>query len=240
MFIHGSVHADPHPGNVLVCRHPKHPHLPAVVLLDHGLYSDISPGFRLLYARLWKALITADTEALKECAKQCGAGELYGLFAAMLTRKPWVEVGPGKLRQIQGHQPIEKEQLQQWAQQYGVELQQLLARIPKSMILLLKTNECLRHIESCLGADYSSVSIMARYCQTAINEERTREVGGWRATYDNTVETAAMELRVTAFTVLMALTMVDAAAPHLYGVVAAPLAVSHDPDADAEDQPTEP
>ena len=137
IFRFGVVHADPHPGNVMVCRDPLHPAHPALILLDHGLYTELTPDSRLLYARLWKALITADTEAIKLYARQCGAGELYGLFAAMLTRRPWTEVGRGRL---QGSAPIEREQLQEWAAMYGLELQAMLARIPKWMILLLKVS----------------------------------------------------------------------------------------------------
>ena len=248
MFVHGFVHADPHPGNVFISRHPSHPSMPALVLLDHGLYSEIDPQFRLLYARLWKALITADTEAVKRYARECGAGELYaphsltthhtpthtctcccachvhsltrrscpllacvcvlsyGLFAAMLTRRPWQETGRPRLQQINaGQPPVEREQLQEWATQYGLELQGLLARVPKSMILLLKTNECLRHIDSCLGSDYASITVMARYCQRAINEARTREVGGWTAAWENGLESTAMELRIAVFHALMSL-----------------------------------
>ena len=205
MFEYGWVHADPHPGNVLVCRHPTHPAHPALVLLDHGLYSELTPSFRLLYAKLWRALITADTDAVKHYAQQCGAGELYGLFAAVLTRKPWSEVGRGRLVEIQGNGSIQKEQLQEWAQMYGVEIQGLLSRIPKDMILLLKTNECLRHIESILGSDYSSVAIMARCCQQAINRARYDADPTWHTALTNAQETAGMEARVFVFEALMAL-----------------------------------
>lgn len=205
MFVHGFVHADPHPGNVLVTRHPTHPSHPALVLLDHGLYSELSPSFRLLYAKLWRALITADTDAVKQYAQQCGAGELYGLFAAMLTRKPWSEVGRGRLVEVQGNGSVQREQLQEWAAMYGLEIQGLLSRISKDMILLLKTNECLRHIETLLGADYSSVAIMARCCQHAINRSRYTESPDWRTALLNVRESAGMEVRVLVFEGLMAL-----------------------------------
>jgi len=36
IFIHGFVHSDPHPGNILVKKAPKGVD---IVLLDHGLYA---------------------------------------------------------------------------------------------------------------------------------------------------------------------------------------------------------
>ena len=59
------VHADPHPGNVLVRPHPNHPNRPQIVrcypspllrandllqiLIDHGLYIPLSDTFRQEY-----------------------------------------------------------------------------------------------------------------------------------------------------------------------------------------------
>lgn len=38
IFITGHIHADAHPGNILVRPHPDKAGKPQVVLIDHGLY----------------------------------------------------------------------------------------------------------------------------------------------------------------------------------------------------------
>jgi hypothetical protein len=63
-----------------------------LVLLDHGLYRVIDDDFRLRYAQLWRALVFADAEGIKEHATAMNAGDLYALFAAMLTQRPWEQV----------------------------------------------------------------------------------------------------------------------------------------------------
>lgn len=60
-----------------------------VVLLDHGLYRTIDDAFRARYAALWRALVFGDAAGIKEHAGAMNAGELYPLFAAMLTQRPW-------------------------------------------------------------------------------------------------------------------------------------------------------
>ncbi|KAI0040611.1 ABC1-domain-containing protein [Auriscalpium vulgare] len=57
IFRWGWVHCDPHPGNIFVRRHPRHPSRPQLVLLDHGLYVKLSPDFQRQYAELWKGLL---------------------------------------------------------------------------------------------------------------------------------------------------------------------------------------
>lgn len=56
---HGILHADPHPGNVLVQPGPR------LVLLDHGLSSVISPGLRCALAGMVLALAAGYLEALQ-------------------------------------------------------------------------------------------------------------------------------------------------------------------------------
>ena len=46
IFKHGFVHCDAHPGNILIRQHPRgyDPKLHyQIVLLDHGLYRNLSP-----------------------------------------------------------------------------------------------------------------------------------------------------------------------------------------------------
>jgi aarF domain-containing kinase len=38
IFVHGSVHCDAHPGNIMVRENPKEKGKPQIVLLDHGFY----------------------------------------------------------------------------------------------------------------------------------------------------------------------------------------------------------
>ena len=57
------MHCDPHGANVLVRRHPhggKRSRRPQLVLLDHGLYRELTEQFRVDYCRLWKAMIFKD------------------------------------------------------------------------------------------------------------------------------------------------------------------------------------
>ncbi len=63
-----------------------------LVLLDHGLYKEIDDTFRSEYAHLWRSLIFADPEGIKRHSEAMNAGELYPLFAAMLTQRPWDQV----------------------------------------------------------------------------------------------------------------------------------------------------
>lgn len=66
---------------------------PQLILLDHGLYKELDFPTRTNYAALWKALIFADANAIKEYSAKLGAGEdLYALFAGVLTMRPWNRV----------------------------------------------------------------------------------------------------------------------------------------------------
>jgi hypothetical protein len=72
VFLSGFVHADPHPANVLLRKHPNKPGKPQLVLVDHGLYKEIDDDFRILYAHLYKSLLMADLPKIKCTCEKLG------------------------------------------------------------------------------------------------------------------------------------------------------------------------
>lgn len=70
----------------------------------------------------------------------------------------------------------ERAKLQAWAVQYADDVQRILAKIPRELLLLLKTNDCLRAVDTQLGTPVNSFVIMAGFCTRAINQDRI-EVG---------------------------------------------------------------
>ncbi|XP_013928816.1 PREDICTED: uncharacterized aarF domain-containing protein kinase 1 [Thamnophis sirtalis] len=167
IFVNGFVHCDPHPGNVLVRKCPatgkSH-----IILLDHGLYQVLTDSFRLDYCRLWQALIKADIKQIKKYSQDLGAGDLYPLFACMLTARSWESVNKGIDRlPVTSNEDVE---IRTNAATYLPQITKLLSNVPRQMLLLLKTNDLLRGIESALQtrANASSFLNMSRCCIRAV------------------------------------------------------------------------
>ncbi|KAM9341177.1 aarF domain-containing protein kinase 1 [Symphorus nematophorus] len=167
IFVHGFVHCDPHPGNVLVRKCPRSKKT-EIVLLDHGLYQVLQPDFRLDYCRLWQALIKGDMPGVERYSRRLGAGELYPLFACVLTARSWTAVNAGISSVPVTHS--EDVEIRTNAALYLPQISELLNRVPRQMLLLLKTNDLLRGIETTLQTRASSSSFinMSRCCIRAM------------------------------------------------------------------------
>jgi ubiquinone biosynthesis protein len=66
MLRHGILHADPHPGNLLVQPGPR------LVLLDHGLNGALSPALGRALASMVRALMAGDADAVRATLAQVG------------------------------------------------------------------------------------------------------------------------------------------------------------------------
>ncbi|XP_068821413.1 aarF domain-containing protein kinase 1 isoform X2 [Capricornis sumatraensis] len=178
IFVNGFVHCDPHPGNVLVRKRPDTGKV-EIVLLDHGLYQALTEEFRLDYCRLWQALIWTDMQGVRKYGQRLGAGDLYPLFACMLTARSWDAVNRGI-----GQTPVtatEDSEIRNHAANYLPQISQLLNRVPRQLLLIFKTNDLLRGIEAALGtrASASSFLNMSRCCIKALaahKKQKTRSL----------------------------------------------------------------
>eukprot|EP01137_Pigoraptor_chileana_P030580 Opistho-2@17257 len=172
IYLHGFVHCDPHPGNVLVQPPRGAFDGPKIILLDHGLYQRLSREFRLNYCRLWKALIEFDEAGIRESAARLGGDEAtYHLFACMLTGRTWdaIETGIGALPTS----PEEIEFVRRNMSRYLVDIAGILNRVPRPLLLLLKTNDLLRSVDHVLQTNTlaQSFAVIARLCIRAIHED---------------------------------------------------------------------
>ncbi len=173
----GFVHADPHVANMLVRGTEKaSPHRWQLVLLDHGLYRSLDDAFRIEYSKLWKSLILGDVNGITESATNMNAADSVPLFAGMLTQRQWKDVTTwekGSSRLGNERTEKEKEEIQEFVGQHAHEIGSLLGKVPQELLLLLKTNDCLRAVDKELGAGYNNTFVVtARECVKAINRHR--------------------------------------------------------------------
>ncbi|KAM3838556.1 putative aarF domain-containing protein kinase 5 isoform 2-T2 [Vipera latastei] len=77
IFFTGFIHADPHPGNVLVQKGPDGK--AQLVLLDHGLYEVLREKEREALCKLWRALILRDQPSMQLHSQQLGVKALMML-----------------------------------------------------------------------------------------------------------------------------------------------------------------
>ncbi len=196
----GFVHADPHIANMLVRKSPGGGRW-QLVLLDHGLYRRLDDSFRLEYSKLWKALILGDVAGITASATRMNAAGSVPLFAGMLTQRQWRDVtkwekGTNRLKHDRTER--EKEEIQEFVGQHAREISGLLAKVPRELLLLLKTNDCLRSVDKELGAGYNSFLVTARECVRTINAESLAQRPGWRSRVKGVVERANLEARLQA------------------------------------------
>lgn len=175
LFLDGSFHGDPHAGNLLIRPVPfsrryksRSKHNFEVVLLDHGLYFDISRSLRTNYARLWLSLLTPKNEQVdsdrRKYAQLVGniGPDLFPIFEAAITgRAPGGELtgspessdaqqkpsdgkenalATGSLLDLAVQTPEEAQKLRNAFLEEGIieGVFELLRRVPRRLLMVLK------------------------------------------------------------------------------------------------------
>ncbi|XP_004500484.1 putative ABC1 protein At2g40090 [Cicer arietinum] len=206
MFKHGFVHCDPHAANLLVRPLPSSNasflgwRKPQLILLDHGLYKELDFDTRTNYAALWKALIFADANAIKKYSTKLGAGEdLYALFAGVLTMRPWNRVVDPSMDHlvIQGSES-DRSELQMYASEYFHEISELLRRLPRVILLMMKTNDCLRAVNNTLlqGSSLETFLIIGKVSSEAVIEAKMSQSKSLLTWFNVKLDKILLEIRL--------------------------------------------
>ncbi|KAL4713146.1 hypothetical protein ACJJTC_018791 [Scirpophaga incertulas] len=168
IFVTGFVHSDPHPGNILIKKNHDDKEV-TVYLLDHGLYAQLSDTFRYHYSKLWLSIIEKNNKNMKYYASQLGIREeLYGIFACMVTGRPWESIMKG----ISETKPssVEKKIFQNELPNFIHYVTQCLENVDRQALLVLRTNDLIRSIEYALGLQerMCGFTVMTQCCMTSV------------------------------------------------------------------------
>ena len=156
IFKEGFVHGDPHPGNMFV--RPKEDNSGEIelVLLDHGIYSNLNEDTRINYAKLWRGILNQDEPLIRESSLALGA-DLYDLFAAMVEDRKYEDLMDeskkhnlkSRLKDLRGEE-ARQERIETMNTKER-EIAECLRDMKRELLLVLKTNQYLRSIDVRLG-----------------------------------------------------------------------------------------
>eukprot|EP01128_Nolandella_sp_AFSM9_P009438 TRINITY_DN6039_c0_g1_i1.p1 TRINITY_DN6039_c0_g1~~TRINITY_DN6039_c0_g1_i1.p1 ORF type:complete len:592 (-),score=108.16 TRINITY_DN6039_c0_g1_i1:249-2024(-) len=85
IYVHGWIHSDPHPGNLLLRKRDGKTQL---VVLDHGLYREFKDPHRTWYCHFWNALVLRDTPNIEKYGRLLGAGDYWNILSVLLIFRP--------------------------------------------------------------------------------------------------------------------------------------------------------
>lgn len=204
MFHNNYAHCDPHPANVLLRSNERG--LPQLVLLDHGLYRELSPDFQHNYARLWKSLLMVDLPGIYQACSALGVKSLdglsgtstknnkantegtYRLLASVILARP-LDTTPTRSTAAStkdsttASEQKEKVILRGYAQLYLAQIVALLDHIPRPMLMMLKLMDCVRHLHALLDDSRTSSSthdLLAITGRSAARAIVQKESNPWR------------------------------------------------------------
>ncbi|GKC51957.1 uncharacterized AarF domain-containing protein kinase 1, partial [Tanacetum coccineum] len=147
IFVHGFVHGDPHPGNILVSLDEKHGF--CLVLLDHGIYKNLDEEFRVKYCQLWKALVFLDSHKIQQLGKHFGMGK-YSKYLPLIFTGRTID---SKAALGDGMSVEERTNLKQEVKSltFG-DVSEFMESLPSEFLTVLRTDALIRSLVSKLGS----------------------------------------------------------------------------------------
>lgn len=156
IFYTGFIHADPHPGNVLVRKGPDKK--AELVLLDHGLYEYLSESNRAALCKLWRSIVLRDDAAMKKYSNVLGVKD-YFIFCEMLLQRP-INMKDFSLSNILSRE--ETCYMRDMAANRFDSIMRVLKSMPRPMLLVFRNINTVRSINISLGAPVDRYCVMAK------------------------------------------------------------------------------
>ncbi|XP_030750386.1 uncharacterized aarF domain-containing protein kinase 5 isoform X2 [Sitophilus oryzae] len=167
IFHTGFVHADPHPGNVMVKRVNGKTKL---VILDHGLYQTISDKIRLNLSFMWRAIVLKNHGDMKKYSELLGVDD-YTMLAEILTQTPLRTTGftlKAKLTEA------EEKRMKQVAGERFDQIVLCLRQMPRTLLLVVRNLNTIRAISYDHGCPIDRFTVLARMATKAAFNSETR------------------------------------------------------------------
>eukprot|EP00761_Pharyngomonas_kirbyi_P002876 gb/GECH01002880.1/.p1 GENE.gb/GECH01002880.1/~~gb/GECH01002880.1/.p1 ORF type:complete len:712 (+),score=85.24 gb/GECH01002880.1/:1-2136(+) len=189
VFIHGFFHSDPHPANILIRQKPDASQpTPQIVILDHGLYKELSHQFRQEYAEFWEAVVLKNERIMADYCRKLGIHN-YKLYASMIMMQSYDRVNLSSNKGSKSNIDFEEISLSedemseftQLMEKRREDFMNIYRNMPKEMMLLMRCDNLLRSLNQELGAPVNRFAIMARTASRGVHAGNSHDT--WRGLF---------------------------------------------------------
>lgn len=169
------LHCDPHGGNLAIRKNTSRWGKNFdIILYDHGLYRDIPLQLRRDYAKLWLAVLDSDEQRMRAYSSRVAGitDEMFPLFASAITGRDYLTA----TNSVVSKRSSEEKQIISGAMGPGLlaDLVKLLGKVPRIILLILKTNDLTRSLDENLKTREGPLRnflILAGFCSKVIFQE---------------------------------------------------------------------
>ena len=175
LFHTGFVHADPHPGNILIQK--AHDGGSRIVLLDHGLYEEVTKEVREALSGLWVGIVNNDHEEMEKWGGMLNV-EDYRVFSMALSQRfiaprPGAEdmdvitklIGGGKGFNRKAFNALpeeEKKEIRNALMEFHDRMFDTFQKMPPKMVLVMRNLNTIRSIIQLHKSGVDRFRLMAR------------------------------------------------------------------------------
>ncbi|BAT81300.1 hypothetical protein VIGAN_03098700 [Vigna angularis var. angularis] len=178
IFVHGYIHGDPHPGNILVS--PEGCNGFSLVLLDHAVYTVLDEEFRKDFCKLWEALILKDSMKTMWFGERLGSGK-YSRYLPIIFTGTTIES-----KYAVGISIEEKEALKRELKSLLFEdLHSFMESLPPDFIAIMRADALIRSIIRKMDVSrvmrlltYTKYAVYGGLCPKLNGEGQSRKILG--------------------------------------------------------------